>query len=229
MKVILYARGSTDDQQATLEAQIARLTAYAAALDLEVVATIQDAGASAKSLDRPGLQRALAMLRRGEADGLVATKLDRVTRSVADWQVLIDQYFGERPGKQLLAVGDSIDTRSAAGRLVLNMLCAVAAWERETVAERTREVLRHKIKSGKRVGKLRYGFDLGPDGKSLIPNPTEQAAIERMRVLRASGCTLRQIAAELTDQGIPTKQGRAAWSSAAVARILDVRRLQVVA
>lgn len=75
---------------------------------------------------------------------MVVVKLDRLTRSVADWQLLIDDYFGERSGKQLFSVADSIDTRTAAGRLVLNVLLSVAQWERETTGERTREALRHK-------------------------------------------------------------------------------------
>jgi DNA invertase Pin-like site-specific DNA recombinase len=230
MKIIAYCRVSTSDQAdhgISLEAQAAKLTAYASLYDLEVVETIADAGESAKTLNRPGLQRALAMLRRGEADGLAVVKLDRLTRSVADWQTLIDEYFGERAGKQLFSVQDSIDTRTAAGRLVLNVLLSVAQWEREATAERTRDALRHKIQNGQRCGRLRYGYDLAADGRSLVPNESEQGTIARMRQLRAAGCTLRRIAAELTAAGIPTKEGRSPWSSAAVSRILDTRRLQV--
>lgn len=155
MKVILYARVSTEDQArdgVSLEAQSAKMSAYASLYDLEVVETITDAGESAKSLNRPGLQKALAMLRSGQADGLVIAKLDRLTRSVADWQELIDGYFGERAGKQLFSVGDSIDTRTAAGRMVLNILLSVAQWEREAICERTRDALRHKIKRRERCG-----------------------------------------------------------------------------
>ena len=76
--------------------------------------------------NRPGLQRALGLLKSGNADGLLIVKLDRLTRSVADWQALIDAYFGERGGKQILSVNDSIDTRTASGRLVLNVLITVA-------------------------------------------------------------------------------------------------------
>ena len=200
----------------SLEAQ---LTAYAEVFDLEVGEAIVDAGESAKSVNRPGLQRALAMLKRGEADGLAVVKLDRLTRSVADWQTLIDGWFGERAGKQLFSVGDSIDTRTAAGRLVLNVLMSVAAWEREAIGERTREALRHKIKIGQRCGKIRFGFDLADDHKTLIPNTAEQQAIVLMTSLRAAGHTLRQIATELTSQGIGTKEG-GAWTHTAVARIL---------
>ena len=198
MRVLLYARVSTADQSEngiSLEAQQARMAAYAACYNLEVVETIVDAGESAKSLNRPGLQRALGLLRGGRADGLVVVKLDRLTRSVADWQTLIDGYFGERGGRQLLSVNDSIDTRTASGRLVLNILLSVAAWEREANAERTREALRHKINSGERCGKIRFGFDLAPDGKTLLPNQAEQQAVALMIDLRAAGCTLRAIAA----------------------------------
>src|SRR4051794_23668669 len=128
MRTILYVRASTEDQQITLEAQKAKLDAYAALYELQVVETIVESE-SAKSLDRAGLQRALAFLRSGQADGLAVVKLDRLTRSVSDWQQLIDEFFGERAGKQLFSVQDSIDTRTAAGRLVLNVLLSVAQWE----------------------------------------------------------------------------------------------------
>lgn len=226
MRVIIYSRVSTADQAdcgVSLEAQEAKLAAYASLYDLEVVEAIVDAGESAKSLNRPGLQRALTMLKRGEADGLAVVKLDRLTRSVADWQALIDGWFGERAGKQLFSVGDSIDTRTAAGRLVLNVLMSVAAWEREAIGERTREALRHKIRQNQRCGKVRFGYNLAADGKTLVPNAAEQQAIDLMTGLRTAGRTLRQIATELTSQGIRTKEG-GAWTHTAVARILDRQR-----
>jgi site-specific DNA recombinase len=227
MKIVCYCRVSTTDQAdngVSLDAQRAKLTAYAALYDLSIVEVITDAGESAKSLKRTGLQRALAVLRRGEADGLAVVKLDRLTRSVADWQVLIDDYFGERSGKQLFSVSDSIDTRTAAGRLVLNVLLSVAQWERETTGERTREALRHKIRNRERVGKVRFGYDLAGDGRALIPNEAEQATIRLMQELRATGLTLRSIAAELTRRSIATKEGLAIWTHSAVAYILKQDR-----
>lgn len=224
MKVILYARVSTAEQAdngVSLDAQTAKLRAFADLHDLEVADIAVDAGESAKSLKRPGLQNALAMLKSGEADGICIAKLDRLTRSVADWQCLIDGYFSERAGKQLFSVTDSIDTRSAAGRLVLNVLMSVAAWEREIIGERTKEALRHKIRKGQRCGKLRYGYDLAADGKTLKENPAEQQAIALMRELRATGHSLMAIAAELTRRGIPTKTGAAEWIHTAVRRILN--------
>jgi len=204
----------------SLEAQRAKTEAYAALYDLEVIEVIVDAGESAKSLKRPGLERAMALLKRGDADGLVVVKLDRLTRSIADWQRLIDSFFCEKAGKELFSVTDAIDTRTAAGRLVLNVLLSVAQWERETTAERTREALRFKIRSGERCGRLRFGCNLGHDNKTLVPNPTEQQAIKLMVKLRKAGFTLRQIAAVLAERGIRTKEGNTKWTHTAVARIL---------
>ena len=223
MKVIGYIRVSTEEQATngqSLDAQRAKLEAYAKLYDLDLVIVVEDAGISAKTLLRPGLQNALAMLRKGDADGLLIAKLDRLTRSVADWQILIDDYFGEHAGKQLFSVADSIDTRTAAGRLVLNVLLSVAQWERETISERTRDALQHKIRKGERCGKVRFGYDLADDGVSLVPNEAEQDAIRLIRQLRTEGLTLRQIAGELAVRAIPTKEQYSGWTHTAVQRIL---------
>jgi DNA invertase Pin-like site-specific DNA recombinase len=142
--VLGYIRVSTEAQAdggVSLGAQRERLTAYAIAMDLQLVDIVEDAGVSAKSLARPGLQSALGRLEKGEASGLLVTKLDRLTRSVRDLGDLVQGYFGTK--NSLLSVGDAIDTRSAAGRLVLNVLTSVAEWEREAGAERIREALSH--------------------------------------------------------------------------------------
>lgn len=223
MRVIGYVRVSTEEQAnsgLSLGAQREKLAAYASLYDLELVEIIEDAGESAKSLKRPGLQRALAMLKAGTAAGLVICKLDRLTRSVGDWQKLIDGYFGEKPGKQLFSVSDSIDTRTAAGRLVLNVLLSVAQWEREAIAERTRDALGHKIRKGERCGKVRFGYTLASDGKTLVPEPAEQEALALMRALRAEGQPLRKIAAELAARGIKSKEGNTEWTHTTVAGIL---------
>jgi DNA invertase Pin-like site-specific DNA recombinase len=224
MKIVLYTRVSTSDQfdhGVSLDAQKAKLEAYAKLYDLEAVETAVDAGESAKSLNRPGLQRALAMLSSGEADGMAVVKLDRLTRSILDWQTLIDRYFGDRAGKQLLSVNDSIDTRTAGGRMCLNLLLVVSQWEREVIAERTRQALQFKIANGQRCGKLRFGYDLAADGKTLSPNVEEQHIISQIVELRARGYSLRQIASKLTLNGVPTKESNMIWSHTTVSRILQ--------
>jgi site-specific DNA recombinase len=224
MRAVGYTRVSSDEQAnegVSLDAQRAKVVGYAKLYGLDLVAVEEDAGVSAKSLDRPALTRALAMLDAGEADGLVIAKLDRLSRSVGDWDRLIADYFGERAGKQLWSVADAIDTRTAAGRLVLNILMSVAQWEREAIGERTSDALQHKIRQGERCGKVRFGHDLGPDGVRLIDNPTEQEGLGLLRELYAEGRSLRGIAKELTRRGIRTKEGRLRWDHSSVKRILS--------
>jgi DNA invertase Pin-like site-specific DNA recombinase len=223
MKVIGYVRVSTDEQAATgvsLAAQREKLTAYAALYGLRIVDLVEDAGQSAKSLKRPGLQRALELLEAGEAQGLLIAKLDRLSRSVKDWNALIDGYFGERGGFDLFSVGDSIDTRSAAGRLVLNVLMSVGQWEREAIGERTRDALRHKRNKGQRIsGRIPFGYRLAEDGVSLVEEPTEQAILREIDALRAAGLSLRKIAAALNREGVPTKEG-GPWQHTTIRGIL---------
>ena len=222
-RAIGYIRVSTDEQATggvSLGAQREKLEAYAKLYDIELVNLIEDAGQSAKTLKRPGIQEALAMLKAGKADGILIAKLDRLSRSVADWNYLIDGFFGEKAGKQLWSVADSIDTTTAAGRLVLNVLMSVAQWEREAIGERTREALSFKKSRGEKTGgDVPYGFDLAEDGKTLVENADEQEIIRRIRDLKAKNYKLREIAEALNEDGYETKRGKK-WNITQIHRIL---------
>ena len=224
VKVVGYVRVSTEEQAeggVSLDAQRDKIEAYAKLYDCELVEVIEDAGVSAKTLQRPGLRKALRLLRLKSADGLLIAKLDRLTRNVADLAKLITDYFGERPGKVLLSASDQIDTRSAGGRLLLNVLTTVAQWEREVIAERTRDALRHKKAQGIALGQVPLGFERTADGR-LIAAPAELEVLERVRTLHQEGLSLRQVAARLTAEGRQTKRGRA-WHPTTLARLLSRR------
>lgn len=208
-KTIAYLRVSTDKQAdagVSLDAQHDKARAYASLYDLELIDVIIDAGESAKTLNRPGLQRALALLKTGKADALLVVKLDRLTRSVIDLGKLIETYFA--PGKAaLLSVSEQIDTRSAAGRLVLNILASVSQWERETIAERTRDAMRHKQNHGEYIGgHAPYGFHL-VDGE-LVEDAFEQGVIQQARELRATGLSLAAVAKALDERGIQARNAK---------------------
>lgn len=208
MRAVGYLRVSTDEQAergVSLAAQRAKVEAYAGLYQLELVEVVVDAGVSAKSLDRPGLRRALAMLQAGEAAALVVLKLDRLTRSVRDLGELLDRQFGNG-GAALLSVAENLDTRSAVGRMVLNIMASVAQWERESICERTKTVLDHKRTLGHRTGSIPYGLRVGADGCTLEAHPGEQAIILRARQLR-SGRSLSQISAALEAEGMVSRKG----------------------
>jgi DNA invertase Pin-like site-specific DNA recombinase len=221
-KAIASVRVSTEEQSehgVSLAAQEARIRAYCDLYDIELIDVVIDPGESGKTLDRPGLQSALARLRAGEADGLIVAKLDRLSRSVGDWDLLIRDYFGEKAGFQLWSVSEAIDTRTAAGRLVLNVLMSVAQWERETIGERTKSALQYKKARGQRVGTIGYGFRLGPDGVHLVPDEAEQETLSLIRELRANGKTLQAVADELNSRGIKRRSG-GLWDHAIISRLL---------
>ncbi len=224
-RVVGYVRVSTEQQAdggISLEAQRAKLEAYAVAMDLELVAVHVDAGASAKTLARAGLQTALGALEAGEADGLLVAKLDRLTRSVRDLGDLVERYFASR--FSLLSVADSIDTRSAAGRLVLNVLTSVAQWEREATGERTRDALAHLRREGVRLGAEGLGWRrlaaTDVDGRRLVAtDDAELATLARIRELHTEGLTLRAICARLEAEGHETKRG-GRWAAKTVRAVL---------
>ncbi|MBM3271059.1 MAG: recombinase family protein [Candidatus Sericytochromatia bacterium] len=218
MKAIGYTRVSTQEQAAegySLAAQEQKIRAYADLYGLELIDLVADADASAKTLDRPGLQSSLARLDAGEAEAHVILKLDRLTRNVADWNDLIERYFGKLVG--LMSVSDQIDTRTAAGRLVLNVLVSVAQWEREAIGERTAAALAEKKRQGEHVGRPGFGFEIR-EGR-LVQNDSETAIVDRILALRAAGLTLQAIADRLTAEGVPTKRG-GKWAPAIVANLL---------
>jgi len=127
------------------------------------------------------------------------TKLDRLTRSVRDLATLLETYFASgRHG--LISVGESVDTRSAAGRLVLNVMTSVAQWEREAIGERTSSALQHMRSEGRRVGAIPFGSALAEDGETLIPVADEQTVIATVRELRSAGLSYRAIAATLDER-----------------------------
>lgn len=224
-RVVGYIRVSTEgqaDSGVSLEAQRAKLAAYAVAMDLDLVAVHLDAGLSAKTLARPGLQAALAALDSGEVEGLLVAKLDRLTRSVRDLGDLLERYFATR--FSLLSVADSIDTRSAAGRLVLNVLGSVGQWERETGSERTRDALAHLKAKGVRLGGAALGWTRteGTDeaGRRLIADVQREAeTVARILTLRAEGKKLREIADVLTAEGRATKVG-GRWHASTVRNVV---------
>jgi site-specific DNA recombinase len=207
MHAIGYVRVSTEKQAdcgVSLEAQTAKIRAMAVVQGADLVDVLVDAE-SAKSLHRPGMARLLALVDAGAVETVIIAKLDRLTRSVADLAELLKRF--ERRGVSLVSVADALDTRSAAGRLVLNIMVSVSQWEREAIGERTRDAMRHKRAKGERVGTVPFGYQVAADGVQLEADVHEQAILRRIQGLQAAGWTLRRIAAALSAEGFQTRRG----------------------
>lgn len=205
MRIIGYVRVSTEEQASqgvSLAAQEAKLRQYCELYGHELLTMVVDAGQSAKTLDRPGLRQVLDSLTAGEAEGVIVMKLDRLTRSVRDLGALLDEYFQRYA---LISVGEQVDTTTAGGRLVLNLLTSVSQWERETIGERTSAALQHKKAQGVKLG---------------APALNDPAALARVRELNAQGYSLRFIACALQREGFATLRG-GRWEAMTVKRLLD--------
>jgi site-specific DNA recombinase len=183
----------------------------------ELFELIVDGGESAKNQNRPGLQRLLTLVDSDKVNAVIVAKLNRLTRSVKDLRSLLALF--EKPSVALVSVAESLDSASAAGRLLITILAAVNQWERAAVTERTDDALRHKRSSGERVGNIRLGFRLNPDAKHVEPDTGEQGVLTEIRHLRQSGRTMRGIAAAVNRQSLRTRCG-SAWRLEHVARII---------
>jgi site-specific DNA recombinase len=205
MKVIGYTRVSTDkqaDEGHSLAVQQAKLEAYCLVKDWALAEVVQDEGYSAKSLDRPGMQRLLAMVETGQVQVVVVTKLDRLTRSVADLDRFLKLF--DKKGVALVSLQESLDATTATGRLMMNLLASVSQWEREVIGERTKDAMQHLRCTGQVYSR---------------PCLTDGVVISRMRELRAGGMAYRGIAAQLAAEGYQTARG-GLWDESTVRKFL---------
>lgn len=222
MKAIGYIRVSTEGQAedgVSLDAQEAKIRAWAELNDAELLAVHCDAGLSGCRADnRPGLQAALdAACREGAA--LVVYSLSRLARSTED-AIGISKRL-DKAGADLVSLSEKIDTTSATGKMIFRLLAVLAEFERDQVAERTAAALAHKKAKGEKTGgDAPYGWRLAADGVHLEPEAAEQAMILAARRWQEQGQSLRRIGAALAADGMLPRHG-GEWSAPAVKRLLS--------
>jgi DNA invertase Pin-like site-specific DNA recombinase len=153
--------------------------------------------------NRPALASALAHVEGKTADVLVVAKLDRLSRSVADFAALLDK--AQRGGWGLVVLDLGVDTTTPAGELVANVMAAVAQWERRAIGVRTREGLAAKRAAGVRLGR---------------PQVLPSTVVTRIVSERNAGQTLQAIANGLMTDAVPTARGGASWRPSSVAAVL---------
>lgn len=210
LQLIGYARVSTDEQALYgygLDAQETKLRDYARRVNAEMT-IMRDEGISGKSLERPALMRALAKIAAGDADGLVVAKLDRLTRSVIDFMLLMEWF--DTAKAQLVAMDIELDTTLPTGRLMVQMMAIFGEWERGLIAQRTRDAL---------AAAKAQGRPIGP------PSVNDRPEIaQRIRRMREAGMTLQAICDHLDADGVPTSRGGSRWRPSAVQAVLGKKR-----
>jgi DNA invertase Pin-like site-specific DNA recombinase len=210
VRCAIYTRVSTDQRleqdfnslDAQYEASQAYIRSQAHAGWTLLRAKYDDGGFSGVNTDRPALQRLLADVRAGKIDVIVVYKVDRLTRSLADFAKLVEEF--DQHNVSFVSVTQQFNTTTSMGRLTLNVLLSFAQFEREVTSERIRD----KIAASKRKGLWVGGMaPLGYDTKDRRISVNEDEA-ERVRTIFRSYLRLGSLGllmADLRKQGIVTK------------------------
>ena len=149
-----YVRVSTQEQASegvSLDAQSDKIRSYCNTNGVKLIDIQGDEGISGSTLDRPGPQAALQLIRRGRANTLIVVKLDRLSRSLRDVCTLVEVLFSDER-YHLLSLCGMVNTHTAAGRMVLMNLANYNQFEREVISERTRDSLQYLKAQGVRRG-----------------------------------------------------------------------------
>jgi site-specific DNA recombinase len=210
LRCAIYTRKSSEeglDQDfnsldAQAEACAAFITSQKAEGWVPVATRYDDGGLSGGTLERPALQRLLADIGAGLVDQIVVYKIDRLTRSLADFAKLVDRL--DVGGASFVSVTQSFNTATSMGRLTLNMLLSFAQFEREVTAERIRD----KIAASKRKGLWMGGavpFGYRPKGRSLTIDEAEATVLRSLYALYLDLGSVRAVAERAAEFGYRTR------------------------
>jgi DNA invertase Pin-like site-specific DNA recombinase len=242
LRLVGYVRVSTDEQArrgVSLGAQRKRLKGYALGLGMDLVAIKSDEGKSGKIAPRkrPGLLEALEMIRKGEADGLLVLKLDRLSRTTRHVLDLVDECNRDR--WRFISVDEQLDTGTAQGVLVVTILAALAQMERQQIGERTRFALDSIAREGRaRSYRTPFGWHTAAgsdrvtagDHNPLVKNAPEQRILKRIVRMYRQGDGVRRIAGALNASNTGNPRTGGEWKPSTLAALLrTVERRELVA
>ena len=205
MLAVGYTRVSTGEQGDSglgLEAQRDAIRAECDRQGWQLVDIYEDVASGGSTRKRPELARALQAVAAQEADVLVVSKLDRLTRSMLDFAQIMEQ--ARKEGWALVVIDLAVDMTTPNGALIAGIMSVLAEWERQIISERTKSALAVARKRGVRLGRKP---GVSEETKNLI------------RFMRREGRSWREVAEGLTKAGIPTAQG-GVWHASTVRRLV---------
>src|ERR1700686_1046349 len=161
-----------------------------------------DGGLSGATMERPALQRLMSDIAKGLIDAVVVYKVDRLTRSLADFAKMVEVF--DARGVSFVSVTQQFNTTSSMGRLTLNVLLSFAQFEREVTGERIRDKIAASKKKGMWMGGLvPLGYDL--EDRKVVPNPKEAALVSKIFSLYVELGCVRKLAERLDREEIRSK------------------------
>lgn len=217
-RAAIYARVSTEDQARegySLEAQLEMLRAYCEMEGLVVSKEFIDDGYSGRDTKRPAYQSMLDSM--DEWDVMVVIKMDRIHRNSMNFMMMID--FLEKHKKKFVSSTESLDTESAMGRFVVDMIQRIAQLESEQIAERTYIGMRQKAESMDGIMGFTPPFGYGLSNGELTVNEDEFHTVQRMFWLYLEDNTMDEICYRMNRDGIRTRKGNI-WNKQNLRNIL---------
>ena len=206
----VYTRKSTDDgleqEFNSLDAQYEACAAYALSQRHEgwtlVPDLYDDGGFSGGSMERPGLKRLLADIEAGKVDTIIVYKVDRLTRSLADFAKIVDVL--DAAGASFVSITQSFNTTTSMGRLTLNVLLSFAQFEREVTGERIRDKIAASKKKGLWMGgPVPLGYDV--KDRKLVVNEAEAQTLRHIMQHYLEADSVRALVTVLAREGLRTK------------------------
>ena len=212
LRCAVYTRKSSEEgleqEFNSLHAQREACEAYIASQRSEGWVLVRDhyddGGISGGTLERPGLQRLLDDIEDGLVDVVVVYKIDRLSRSLADFAKLVEVF--DRNGVTFVSVTQSFNTTTSMGRLTLNILLSFAQFEREVTAERIRDKVAASRKKGMWMGGVPpYGYRV--ENRKLVADEETAARVRSIfaRFIEIGSCT--ELAREVGARGLRTPRG----------------------
>jgi site-specific DNA recombinase len=212
MKCVLYARVSTErqaDKELSIPAQLGAMRAYASSRGWSVAREFVEAGASARTADRPALQEMLAAVRDQPPDFVLVHKVDRLARSVYDHATI--RAMLKRHGVRLASVVENVD-ESVSGQLVENIMASIAQFYSANLSEEIRKGMRQKVLSGGWPHRPPRGYSVAKsaDGRSFVEiHPADGPLVRRAFEAYATGAhSLKGTAQLLAGWGLTGRGGR---------------------
>lgn len=227
MKALGYIRISDphDTSGVSIQRQREQVVAYATihGLDIEI---LEDNGISGDKDSRPGFKELIKKIESKEYGHLIIPELSRLTRSLKTLLNFVDTHIKDSELK-FVSLKESLDTSTAAGVMIMNILGSLNQWYRDEISQKTKSALAHKKKKGQWIGgMIPYGLKVakvvknGHEMSELIVDTEEQAILELIKALHLKGLTHTGICGELGERGIKTKSGERWWNPSTVAGIL---------
>jgi DNA invertase Pin-like site-specific DNA recombinase len=217
-RIAIYTRVSTEDQAKegfSLDAQLEKLRAYCTARDWIISGEYIDDGYSGRNVKRPAYNKMMEETEKW--DILLVIKMDRIHRNSKNFMLMMEEL--KKNGKEFVSMTESLDTSTAMGRFVMDIIQRIAQLESEQIGERVYVGMEQKAKTNGGVLGFNIPFGYEYENGKLIINDNEATQIKHIFDLYLNGFSMKKISEELNNNKIPTKQNKT-WGSQTISKIL---------